>query len=86
MEVIETAERHYKKGSNNWDYINQFQREAYDRITIMLPKGTKARLKSQAAESGLTLTEYLTSLIPRHLVGTWRRKDKEEEEMVKAET
>lgn len=47
-----------------YDYINQYQKEKYDRITILRKAGEKARLTAIAKEKGYrTVTEFINSCI-----------------------
>lgn len=63
--------------SANYQYINDFAKENYDRITILVPKGAKARIKKVAENAGKNVSDYITSLMPVSLVGTWKKKEKE---------
>ncbi len=56
----------------DYDYINEFNRQAYDRITLIVPKGTKERIKEQAKKHGMNSSQYIVSLIPKWLIGLWR--------------
>lgn len=58
----------------NYDYINRFSSENYDRITILVPKGGKARIQEAAKMAGMTTSDYIVSLIPESLVGEWKKK------------
>ena len=44
-------------------YQNSYNKENYDRITLMLPKGSKARLKELAEERGTTLSGLLKEVL-----------------------
>lgn len=47
-----------------YDYINQYQKEKYDRITILRKAGEKDRLTEIAREKGYrTLTEFINACI-----------------------
>jgi len=58
----------------NYDYINRFSSENYDRITILVPKGGKARIQEAAKMAGMSTSDYIVSLIPESLVGEWKKK------------
>lgn len=58
----------------NYDYINRFSSENYDRITILVPKGGKARIQEAAKLAGMSTSDYIVSLIPESLVGEWKKK------------
>lgn len=59
---------------DKYDYINSFNRANYDRITLVLPKGSREKIKAVAKEKGMSMNEYLASLIPRTMVGKWKTK------------
>ena len=51
-----------------YDYINQYQKEKYDRITILRRAGEKERLTQLAKEKGYrTVTEFINSCIDEKL-------------------
>lgn len=39
-------------------YINQYQREKYDRITLMVKKGKKAEYAAAAKQEGMNLSAF----------------------------
>lgn len=48
---------------NRTDYKNKHIKENYDRISLVLPKGQKSLLKGFCEKMGISLNEYLKSLI-----------------------
>lgn len=40
-------------------YVNDYKREHYDRITALVPKGKGATVKAIAAERGLTVSQVV---------------------------
>ena len=64
-----------KQKKQNYKYINEFANENYDRITILVPKGSKERIKQIAKARGQTVSDYITSLMPRTLIGKWKKKE-----------
>ena len=44
-------------------YKTEFNRQAYDQITLRVPKGDKERIAQIAAERGMSLNKYILSLI-----------------------
>ena len=47
-----------------YNYINQYQKEKYDRITILRRSGEKERLTNIAKEKGYrTITEFINACI-----------------------
>ena len=59
-----------KKESGDFDrskYINDYIKEKYDRINLMVPMGTKEAIKSQANAEGKSINEYIKGLISADL-------------------
>jgi hypothetical protein len=55
-----------KKASGDFDrskYINDYIKEKYDRINLMVPIGTKEIIKSKANGEGKSINEYINGLI-----------------------
>lgn len=51
-----------------YDYINNYQKEKYDRITILRKPGEKERLTKIAKDKGFrTLTEFINACIDEKL-------------------
>ncbi len=48
---------------NQIQYQNQYNKEKYDRITIMVPKGSKDVLQLHAKECNLSLNAYINKLL-----------------------
>ena len=47
-----------------YEYINQYQKEKYDRITILRKSGDKERLTNIAKQKGYrTVTEFINACI-----------------------
>lgn len=44
-------------------YINQYNSEKYDRITIMPPKGSREVYQRAAAKAGESVTKYIINAI-----------------------
>lgn len=59
-------------GKVDYGYINDFNQQAYDRITLIVPKGAKDRIKRHAKMLGMNSSQYIVSLIPKRLIGLWR--------------
>jgi len=47
----ETKKQAYK-------YINAFQKENYDRINLLVPKGAKEKYAAMAKERGMSISEF----------------------------
>lgn len=50
------------------DYINQYTKEKYDRITLLRTKGDREKLKAIAAEKGVTMNELINTLIDKYIL------------------
>lgn len=50
------------------NYINWYNRENYDRVVVMVPKGTKDNIKAEAKSRGQSANEFMLSLIPERLI------------------
>ena len=50
---------------NQIAYQNQFNKENYDRIEIIVPKGQKAVIKAKAKAAGLSVSEYINRAIEK---------------------
>ena len=42
-----------------YDYVNQYQKEKYDRITVMADKGKKAEYQAAAKLKGMSLSAFI---------------------------
>lgn len=54
-------------------YKNNYAKTKYDRITLQVPKGTKEEWKALAADSGLSLNEYICRLVAGNQVEIFDR-------------
>lgn len=50
-----------------YDYINQYQKEKYDRITILRPAGEKGKIDAIAKERKLSTTQFINQCIDEKL-------------------
>ncbi len=48
---------------NQIAYQNNYIKEKYDRINLILPKGRKEAIKKRAMEAGKSVNEYINDLI-----------------------
>lgn len=46
-----------------FSYINQYQKEKYDRITVMADKGKKEKYQSAAKISGMSLSAFIMACV-----------------------
>ena len=49
-------------------YVNWYNSQNYDRVTLMLPKGSLARLKVEAEKNGVSVNEYIKGFLPGSLI------------------
>ena len=52
-----------KQNFNQSKYVNDYIKTNYERINLLLPPGYKDRIKKQAAENGLSMSQYIISLL-----------------------
>ena len=48
-----------EKAFDQFKYQNNFIKEKYDRIGLLVPKGEKAVIKEKAVAAGLSVNEYI---------------------------
>lgn len=53
----------YKDKETLYQYNNTYTARSYDKITVLLPKGERARIAAHARELGLTTSAYIVGLI-----------------------
>lgn len=58
-----------KEKANRTAYKNKHRDSHYDRLELAFPKGEKERIKTIAAEMGLSVNEYIYTLFCRDTVG-----------------
>ena len=52
---------------NQIKYQNEYNKQKYDRTTIMTPKGKKEQIKAAAKASGMSMNEFIVSAIDEKL-------------------
>lgn len=57
----------FKDREKELSYIAQYQKDNYDRITVMAPKGTKEELKSAAKFKNMALSAFVLDCINKEL-------------------
>ena len=57
----------FKEREKELSYIAQYQKENYDRITVMSPKGTKEKVKAGATLNGMSVSEFVLNCINKEL-------------------
>lgn len=50
-----------------YDYVNNFTRENYDRISVNVPKGKKAELQEFAERQGLSLNGLIQIALDEYI-------------------
>nr|DAY96911.1 MAG TPA: hypothetical protein [Caudoviricetes sp.] len=57
----------FKEKEKELSYIAKYQKENYDRITVMSPKGTKQKLKAAATLRNMSVSEFVLSCVTKEL-------------------
>jgi len=57
----------FKEREKELSYIAQYQKDKYDRITVMSPKGTKEKVKAAATLKGMSSSEFVLNCINKEL-------------------
>lgn len=52
---------------NQFDYINEYNKKHYDRITVLVPAGKKEIIKAAADKQQKSLSEFISGLIDKEL-------------------
>jgi len=60
--------RKAKRKARDLDYIIWYNNQNYDRVTIIVPKGTRANIKEEAKRQGKSTNEFLIGFIPKELI------------------
>ena len=63
-EVLKMA---FRERGKELSYIAQYQKDNYDRITVMSPKGTKEKLKAAATLRNISVSEFVLSCVTKEL-------------------
>lgn len=50
-------------------YINQYQKDNYDRITLMARKGKKEKYKAAARSAGMSLSSFIQLCVDKQIGG-----------------
>ena len=54
---------------NRTEYKNNFGREHYERISLVVPKGMKGIIKSLASDKGMSVNAYIQDLVRKDQCG-----------------
>lgn len=57
----------FKSKEKELSYIAQYQKDNYDRITVMAPKGTKEDIKKAAALKGMKISAFVLDAVQKEL-------------------
>ena len=57
----------YAKKEDAFAYINQYQKEKYDRITVMADKGKKAEYETAAKLKGMKLSAFIQDCVNKEI-------------------
>ncbi len=57
----------YREKERELSYIAQYQKDKYDRITVMSPKGTKEKLKAAATLKNMSVSEFVLNCVTKEL-------------------
>nr|DAV13552.1 MAG TPA: hypothetical protein [Caudoviricetes sp.] len=57
----------FKEKEKELSYIAQYQKNNYDRITVMAPKGTKEDVKRAADLKGVKMSAFVLECIQKEL-------------------
>jgi hypothetical protein len=63
-EVLKMA---FRERGKELSYIAQYQKDNYDRITVMSPKGTKEKIKAAATLRNMSVSEFVLSCVTKEL-------------------
>lgn len=61
-------------------YVNEYQKEKYDRITVMADKGKKAEYRAAAKSKGMSLSAFIMSCVDEKIESMNRKEEKVEHE------
>jgi predicted HicB family RNase H-like nuclease len=53
----------YKDKGRAIKYVNDYKRDNYDRINLLVPKGEKAKIKARAEAQSKSLNQYIVDKI-----------------------
>lgn len=50
------------------NYVNWYNAQNYDRVIVLLPKGSREKIKAAAKEKGLSANEFIKGFLPKELI------------------
>ena len=57
----------YKKKEDAYNYINKYQKDKYDRITVMAAKGKKEEYQTAAKLKGMKLSSFVQYCVDKEI-------------------
>ena len=57
----------YAKKEDEYAYINQYQKDKYDRITVMAAKGKKEEYRQAASLKNMKLSAFIQDCVEKEL-------------------
>lgn len=57
----------FKDREKELSYIAQYQKDNYDRITVMAPKGTKNQIRTAASLKNMKMSEFVLDCVNKEL-------------------
>ena len=57
----------FKDKDKELSYIAQYQKDNYERITVMAPKGTKDDIKKAASLKGMKISAFVLDAVQKEL-------------------
>ena len=57
----------FKDKGKELSYIAQYQKDNYDRITVMAPKGTKCQIKAAAELKSVSVSSFVLECVQKEL-------------------
>ena len=66
MDITRVSFRDF--GGLQMNYINQYNKNHYDRLIVLIPKGALARVRQKALSEGISASEFVRRLIPKQLL------------------
>ena len=57
------------------NYVNQYNKNHYDRLIVLVPKGSLERIRLEALNNGVSASEFVRRLIPKHLLTEGENED-----------
>lgn len=57
----------FKEKQKELSYIAQYQKDNYDRITVMAPKGTKDQIRAASELKGVKMSAFVLECVQKEL-------------------